>query len=368
MAEKIVKDISFIKTRVELGFNAPVLTPEYCYLVGLLGKKIQINIDLNVIIKMEKLSNKATLDDLKKSGLYPLYLIIQQPNVRMSCSGVHETPEFLIGQAHEAYERFCDKFWPTSQNDINASYRKIPDNPKNKSHLFFELGNKDRYMLGSSYLAMLHIQNILHIPIKNQTGDEISETPEQKFERFIYGMIDMIDHLDGPTVFVAKMAFWKPLQNDFSSLSKELIELRKAIINNLTKKPKNKSTIAFCLNASWDINWIKTGALTELFKENGLLENLEDNIELWFGTFDEKLVTISRHINYVTNNDNGYNSLQITDFPEFKKFNYWKNVYNTSMTLREFRKSKIHETLNEDIFLKRIDHHVGQLEKNLLSI
>lgn len=343
-------EVAFIKACKYEGEPDWGLQPAYAQALQLFKKVVQIDLDLNVLIAMEHLSESATLEDVKSIGLYPLYELLNNSNVTMAAIGVHECPEYRVPKAHEAYDRFCRKFWPKSVDDPQATRLEISSPPRMVSQ-FSDLSEDRRLFYGPTYISMLQIQNIL----KRHS----SLNPEDQFSIYFHSMIQFIDRLHAFDTEIAKYAFWKIQNNTHQNLPKAVRDRRTAIRKNFVKvKGDLKQN---CLNSAMDIMHVSGGVLAEDIKH----KLFEHETEHWLATMDEKLVTVCKDIYHIYNSSFNSSCLISNKEPEMMEFSYWQYVEALARNITLTRKQMGYNKATHEELVKRIDNAVNHLEQEL---
>ncbi len=89
-------EIQFIKPCRFLNEEHRLLTPEYTYQSIAKGRMVQINLDNCSIQRMEELTEDATVRDVEAVGLLPLYEILQNGMISLTCIGINEMPDWRV--------------------------------------------------------------------------------------------------------------------------------------------------------------------------------------------------------------------------------------------------------------------------------
>ncbi|WP_417552754.1 hypothetical protein [Marinomonas fungiae] len=348
-------EVTFIKAARSLDQDHFDLTPAYTQAVFLAGKQVQINLDLNVLIAMERLPQDATIEHVKQEGLYPLYEILNTGVVSVGAIGVNECPEWRVKNCHRAFEQFCHKFWPAHFNDPEASQRDVGENPPKKVVKFQDLSPETRIAYGVDYVSMLQIQNIL----KNFSN----LTPEEKLEAYLYGVISLVDRVHAFDLEIAKYAFWDLKSSEIQRLPETTRKRLTAIKNNYVKIEKQQYNKG-CLNSAMDIFLVLSGALAEDMGHDIDIDHRRKT-EQWIATQDHKLATVARDMHSTQHEGLNTKRLAITREPEMDAFPYWRNVDTISKSIMTQRETAGYQYLGVKETLAQIDKAVEHLEASL---
>lgn len=348
-------DIQFIKPCRHPFETHRLLTPEYTLQMARKGYLVQINLDNCSIQRMESLTEAATIEDVEKVGLLPLYRLLNEGAVALSGIGVHEMPEWRVSTAHQAYERFCSKFWPAHKDDIEATWRAYDDAAPVQRVIFTQLDDGSRLVFGYAYCAFLHIQNI--------KLNHSNCSPEDQFSTYLHGMITMLDMVSAFELEIAKYAFWRLTKKEINQLLPAIKQRRKDIIENFAKP---KSTYEKCKSSAFDsamdLFWLSGANVSDL--RGGIeIEGRKLKIDNWVGTNDHKLYRISRDIHSIPFDGATMKRLATTRENELAVSQYWMNVDGLSKELLRHRHDRGHSKIHN--LLQRIDNSVNHLERNI---
>lgn len=313
-----------------------------------LKEVIQISLDNCTIQRMERLTKQATLDDVKKVGLYPLYRLLNEcPNIAIAALGLNEMPSCYVPNAQKSYNLFFENFLKGYQNDPLATNKIIINNEE--KFIFSNLKTNEKKALGPFYLPYLLIQQIY------KTDPYISGV--KKFEKYLYGIIYYLDTISGFEMEIAKYAFWDIKEKEIHKLPEEIRNRRKRIKNNFCKERNSWESIqASAMNAAMDTFWIRCIGFGTDKKEK--LPNGYTISEHWLATNDDKLYIIANDIKPIkTTRGFGY-LLETVREPELLKFPYWKEVDKLANDLLETRKYR----------QSKFDFKIDNIEKYILYI
>lgn len=348
-------EVTFIKAARRLDQDHFDLTPAYTKAVFAMGKQVQINLDLNILVAIEQLPHDATLEHVKQEGLYPLYEIINTGIVSVGAVGVQECPEWRVKNCHAAFEWFCNRFWPSHFNDPEASKREYDETNPKKVTRFQDMSPEMRSMYGFSYVSMLHIQNIL----KNFSG----LSAEDKLEAYLYGIISLVDRVHAFELEIAKYAFWKLRSSEKEKLPEPTRQRYKAIHENYVKIKKGRYTEA-CLNSAMDSFLVLSGALAEDMGHDINIGHRRKT-EQWIATKDHKLATVAKDMHSTQHEGLNTKRLAITREPEMDNFPYWRNVDAISKSIMKQRETAGYQHSEFEEPLAPIDKAVEHLEFRL---
>ncbi|MFL1551867.1 hypothetical protein ACI77I_22720 [Pseudomonas sp. D47] len=348
-------DIQFIKPCRHAHETHRILTPAYTLQMAQAGYLVQINLDNCSIQRMEDLTEAATVEDVERVGLLPLYRLLNEGKVALSGIGVHEMPEWRVSTAQHAYERFCRKFWPAHKDDTEATQRPYDTNAAEQRVTFTKLDDGSRLVFGCAYTAFLHIQNV--------KLNHSNLSPEDQFSIYLHGMISMIDMVSAFELEIAKYAFWTLNKKEINQLPPTIKQRRKDIIENFAKP---KSTLEKCKSSAFDsaldLFWLSGANVSDL-KGDIEIAGKKLKIDSWVGTNDHKLYRISRDIHSCPFEGSTMRRLATTRENELVTSPYWMNVDAESRELLRYRHDRGHSKIND--FLQRIDSSVNHLEKNI---
>ncbi|WP_096911545.1 MULTISPECIES: hypothetical protein [Acinetobacter] len=351
-------EIQFIKPCRFLNEEHRLLTPEYTYQSIAKGRMVQINLDNCSIQRMEELTEDATVRDVEAVGLLPLYEILQNGMISLTCIGINEMPDWRVKNAEIAYERFCRKFWPGHKNDKEATRRKYDPESKERKVKFAELSEGARSVYGIAYVAILQIQNIHH--------NYSSITPEKRFEIYLHSMIGLLNIVSGFELEIAKWAFWELNMQEINQLTPTIKERRRDIRENFAKV---KNTISKCqefaFDAAMDLHWLSGANFSEDFGHDIEINGTRLKLDNWIGTNDHKLYRISRCIHSTYYENSTMKRLAITREKELSSNLYWRNVDEISKEILSYRYHKGYSVDNK--LLIKIDMAVTHIEKKLVE-
>lgn len=351
------RDIQFIKPCRGPDEGHRELTPEYAFECFQQGKVVQINLDNCSLQRMEQLPENPSIEDAERVGLLPLVHILQKsPLISLTALGVNEMPDKHVANSMIAYERFCDKFWPGHNDDIEATHRSFDELSTERKINFKELSDEARCTYGMSYVAILQIQNIK----LNHSG----KLPVEQFEIYLHSMISLIDILSAFDIEISKYAFWNLSANEINKLPKSIQNRRRDIKNNFTKTGKSIDKCRWlAFDAAMDIHWLSgsnfaedLGVTLDVFDKKFIIDN-------WVGTNDHKLFNICYDIHWVYYEGSNMKLLAVTREEELSSLKYWKHVDQIAEQITKFRKNSGYNSMVS--LLNNIDSSIEYIEKEI---
>lgn len=221
-------EIKFIKPCLYQHEEHRELTPEYAMHCFNAGRVVQINLDNCSLQRMEQLPENASISDVGKVGLLPLVQLLQSGQwLSLTAIGVNEMPDWHVKKAMNAYQRFCNRFWPGHIDDYEATFREYNPDAENENVLFKDLPDKARYVYGLHYVSMLQIRNI-RLYYANST-------PKEKFSIYLHSIIGFLDLVSAYDLEIAKYAFWDIDSNALNQLPESIQCRRRHLKENFLK-------------------------------------------------------------------------------------------------------------------------------------
>lgn len=350
------KEIRFIKPCRARTEGHRLLTPEYTLEVIKQKRIVQINLDNCSIQRMEMLSSKPTLAEVKQFGLLPLVEILQKGSVCLTAIGIYEMPHNKVAKAKLAYENFCANFWPGHRNDVEATHRIYDETSTDRKLSFKDLDDGARCIYGCGYVSFLQMQNIR----RKYAG----KSPEEQFEIYIYSIVMMLDIVSAFELELAKYAFWLLTDNEERQLPDNIRSRRRDIKENFTARQSNlEKCKQFSFNGAMDIFWLSSANFAEDLNQTFKIGTTEHRLDNWVGTNDHKLYRISKDIHSVYYDGSNMKQLSISREKQLELSKYWKHVDEISNDILMQRKNSGYRDI--DNFLERIDRSVMYLEGEL---
>lgn len=349
-------DIQFIKPCRSPYEDHRILTPEYTFKIFSTGKIVQINLDNCSIQRMEELSEDATIKDVEDVGLLPLYEILNNGIVGLTCIGVNEMPDWRVKNAKAAYERFCRKFWPGHNDDKEATDRLYDPQCRERKVKFSELSDEARCVYGGTYLSMLQIQNIHHCYPE--------ATPIQRFEIYLHSMIGLLNIVNGFELEIAKWAFWDLSMKEINQLTPSIKQRRKDIKENFTQIKSNlEKCREFAFDAAMDVHWLSGSNFSEDLGIDIDINGTRRKLDSWVGTNDHKLYRISKDIHSTYYDNSTMKRLAVTRERELESYHYWRSVDRLSRDILSYRYHSGYSGINE--LPIKIDKAISHVEREL---
>ncbi|MEZ9120740.1 hypothetical protein AB4098_00720 [Vibrio cyclitrophicus] len=350
-------EIKFIKPCIHQGESHAPLTAAYMRSVANRGRIVQINLDNCSIQRMEELSSSSTREDAEAVGLLPLIELLESAPVSLTAIGVDEMPDWRVQRAMDAYQNFCQKFWPNHRDDFEATMRAFDPDSENKKVVFSQLSDSARCTYGLSYVAMLQIQNI-----QLNFGDR---PPTEKFEIYMHSMSRMLDLLTAYDMEIAKYAFWDLTSNEINQLPENVRLRRKNIKQNFYKLSSNLDKCRwFAFDAAMDIYWLSGANLAENLGVTLKADGHELTIENWVGTNDHKLFSICQDIHSVYMGGATMKALESTRENCLSETPYWQYVDRFAQAVMDYRKRSGYRDIGD--LLRRVDSAIEHIEGELV--
>jgi len=282
--------------------------------------------------------------------------ILQNGNVLLTPVGIDEMPDMYINNALSAYHRFCRVFWPSHENDPDATNFNYNENSIDRRVEFRSLSKDTRLTLGCSYIAFLQMHNIrINYP---------EFAPDQQFELYIHSIISFKIFISGYELEIAKYAFWSLSSNEINTLPADLHQRRKDIKENYTQQKYSlKKCKSFALNAAMDVCLLNFSNLAENIDSGFSGYGVKLKVESWIGTHDEKLFRINRDIYSIYHDGMTMKAMQTVREDVMSLSLYWKKVDQYSKKVLVHRRNN-HTVDIQDLLLK-IDRAVTDIENQL---
>lgn len=353
------RDIQFIKPCRKTNEGHRELTPEYALECFMQGKIVQINLDNCSLQRMEQLQADSTIEDIERVGLLPLVKILEvSPFISLTAIGINEMPDKHVAKSMNAYQLFCQKFWPNHKDDKEATFRSFDESSIDRKVEFRKLPNGARCVYGTSYISMLQVQNI-----KLNHADK---SPEEQFELYIYSMITMLDVLSAFDMEIAKYCFWAPTSNEINQLPELVQQRRRDIKNNFAKVGADIDKCRWlAFDAAMDIHWLSGSNYAEDLGVTLDIDGCKFAIDNWVGTNDHKLFNICKDIHWVFSQGSNMKLLAVKREDEMYAYSYWKFVDQKSKDIVKYRRTKGYNDV--DNLLNRVDESVDYIEGELNS-